>query len=172
MRRFSAGEMEYISAGNIAWPHKTKGKIADSDSHYESCISIQTALCRGTVHVCNRKKNQGCHIDLQYGAKNDLSVIRSGMLKRLLNLLVYTQRVFSLEQRAEMAHSQRWSAQLGHGLGRWWDYRTAYFRQALLVQKSLSLFNHARHKSAYSLALKPDNSGFESLWTTMFSSKP
>lgn len=42
MRRFSAGKMEYISACNIAWPHKTKGKIADSDSHYESCIRIQT----------------------------------------------------------------------------------------------------------------------------------
>lgn len=38
------------------------------------------------------KKKQGCHVDLQYGAKNDLSVIRSQMLKRLLNLLVYTQK--------------------------------------------------------------------------------
>lgn len=41
-----------------------------------------------------------------------------------------------------------------------------------MVQKSLGLFNRARHKSARSLALKPDSFGFESLWTTMFSSKP
>lgn len=38
------------------------------------------------------EKKRGCHVDLQYGAKNDLSVIRSQMLKRLLNLLVYTQK--------------------------------------------------------------------------------
>lgn len=38
------------------------------------------------------EKKQGCHVDLQQGAKNDLSVIRSQMLKRLLNLLVCTQK--------------------------------------------------------------------------------
>lgn len=38
------------------------------------------------------EKKQGCRADLQEGAKNDLSVIRSQMLKRLLNLLVCTQK--------------------------------------------------------------------------------
>lgn len=32
--------------------------------------------------------------------------------------------------------------------------------------------NSTCHKRARSLALKPDNFGFESLWTAMFSSKP
>lgn len=112
---------------------------------------------------------------MQYGAKNDLSVIRSGMLKRLLNLLVYTQRMFSLEHSAGMARSQRWSLELVGGLGggRGWQGGTAAGLGGRGVYASsvgsLSPFNRAHHKNAHSLALKPGNFGFESLWTRVFS---
>lgn len=54
------------------------------------------------------EKKQGCHIDLQYGAKNDLSVIRSQMLKRLLNLLViYTQECLAWSRVGEIVTTQR-----------------------------------------------------------------
>jgi len=54
------------------------------------------------------------------------------MLKRLLNLLVCTERACSLEQR-EGAGAGRGALPNGHGLGRAW-----------LLQKPLSLFNDAK----------------------------
>lgn len=71
---------------------KQKGKLQILTAIMNLVSASKTTWSRGIAHVCNRKKKQGCHVDLQYGAKNDLSVIRSQMLKRLLNLLVYTQK--------------------------------------------------------------------------------
>jgi hypothetical protein len=70
---------------------KQKGKLQILTAIMKLVSAPKTPGSRGTAHVYNRKK-QSCHVDLQYGAKNDLSVIRSQMLKRLLNLLVYTQK--------------------------------------------------------------------------------
>lgn len=133
MRRFSAGEMEYISAGNIAWPHKTKGKIADPDRRYESCISIQTAPRRGAVHVCNGGKNTRvapltCNTEWKvtcqwFGLARDV--------KKAVGLLVSTRWVLN---RSRGGRSAR--VVMEELLG---DSRTAYFRQ-ILVPKLLRLF--------------------------------
>lgn len=83
--------MEYISACNIAWPHKTKGKIADSDSHYESCIGIQTTWS-WVQYMFIIEKNSIAMLTYNMEQKNDLSIICSKMLKGLLNFLVYTEK--------------------------------------------------------------------------------
>lgn len=70
---------------------KQKGKLQILTAIMNLVSASKTTWSPGIVHVYNRKK-RGCHADLQYGAKNDLSVIRLRMLKRLLNLLVCTQK--------------------------------------------------------------------------------
>lgn len=58
------------------------------------------------------EKKQGCHVDVQYGAKNDLSVIRSQMLKRL-EFTSTRRRMFSPEQSVEIVSTRRALPKLG-----------------------------------------------------------